>query len=598
MSKAQTRRGRRWHRYREIAHVLWEERVFSLSRGSEIESHAPGPITADDALVCPPDDVAGPGFEEGGADSTFAVVDADHLEEAVDEKHLPRQIRIRHALERLGPAFVKLGQILSTRRDLIDPALAAELTKLQDHVPTVPWEEMAGVVEQELGGTVDELYGSFDPEPIASASIAQVYKATLHDGRTVAVKVQRPGVIEVMDTDLDILVTQAHFIVERTSWGRDQNVAGIVDDIVRVLRAELDYLHEARNLARFREAFAEDHDVFFPEPIWDLTSRRVLTMEYVEGVPGSRLESDRETGVDTRRMVEVGVDCYFRQILDLGFYHADPHAGNLFAMPDGRVGFVDFGRVAAVSRSNRSAVFEFLLSVLDDDPLDATEALLAMAAADPTLEVAVLQTDMRRILSLYREGQTRPDALQRTLQELLSLTRRHRLALPGEIVVLMTTMGVLEGVARQIEPTFDLLEAARPFAERYVVRTLGPQSWTREIGRALRRYRRLLEDLPVALTRALRRASEGEFRLAVRPEHYEELIRGLEEVANRLAFALLLSAFVLAFAYVSAQESLPDWIQAVAAVILVLAALVAIVLLGSLLLAMVRRFRENRRRRR
>lgn len=588
MSKTPTtRRGRRWHRYREIAHILWEERVFSLAHGSELEPHAPGPLTADDALVCPPDDAAGGTGAEPAREGGPA--------KRADEKHLPREVRIRHALERLGPAFVKLGQILSSRRDLIDAALAVELAKLQDDCPTIPWDEVKGVVEEQLGAPVDELYASFDTTPIASASIAQVYRATLHDDRAVAVKIQRPGVAEVMDTDLDILVTQAHFIVERTSWGRDQNVAGIVDDIVRVLRAELDYLHEARNLARFRDAFADDRDVCFPEPIWDLTTKGVLTMEYIDGIPGSRLEDDRDTGVDTNSMVGIGVDCYFRQILDMGFYHADPHAGNLFAMPDGRVGFVDFGRVAAVSEHNRTAVFEFLLTVLDDDPIDATEALLAMAAADPTLDIATLQTDMRRVLSLYREGQTRPDALQRTLQELLSLTRRHRLALPGEIVVLMTTMGVLEGVARQIDPGFDLLKAARPFAERYVVRTLGPGSWGKEISHTLRRYRRLLGDLPVSLTRALRRASEGEFRLAVRPEHYEELIRGLEDVANRLAFALLLSAFVLAFAYVSAQGSLPDWIQWIAALVLVLAALVAIGLLGSLLLAMFHRFRTRRR---
>jgi ubiquinone biosynthesis protein len=566
-----SRRGRRWHRYREIVGVLWDERVFRLMRAAGMEHDAPGPFPS----------------EAEGIDEFI-----DRATAPPDTKHAPYEVRIRQALERLGPAFVKLGQILSTRRDLIDPLLANELAKLQDQVPTVPWEEMEQTLFDELGGRPEELYAEFDTEPMAAASIGQVYRARLHDGRAVAVKIQRPGVRETMETDLDILLTQAHFIAQHSDWGRTQNVAAIADEIVRVLRAELDYLQEARNMARFREEFADAADVFFPAPIWDLTTMRVLTMDMVEGIPGSRVDELDAAGVDRPRMVHSGVDCYFRQIFDMGFYHADPHAGNLFSLPDGRVGFVDFGRVANISHQHRQAVFDMLMAVMDDDPVDATEALLSMCAADPSLDVALLQKDLSHVVSLFRESQGRPDVLQVTVHETLATIRKHRLGLPGDIAVLLTTLGVLEGVARQIDPEFAVIDAAKPFAQHVLMKSFGPQAWPHELMRALRRYRKLLEDLPVALTRALRRASEGEFRVAIRPEHYEDAMRGLTEMVNRLAFAILVAAFVLAFAYISAQTALADWIQWAAGAVLGLSALLALWLLLSIVVAIVRRRRS------
>lgn len=565
LSTDQSHRGRRAHRYREIAHILWDERVFNVLHASGLAHLAPGHVPHED-------EAAAAARKDGGEDAY--------------------EVRVRRALERMGPAFIKMGQILSTRRDLIDPALATELAKLQDQVPALPWEEMAPVLQDELGAAPEELFAAFDTHEIAAASIGQVYRARLHDGTEVAVKIQRPGARESMAVDLDVLLTQTRFLERYSHWGRDHDVAALAEDVAHVLRGELDYVQEARNMDALRAAFEHDPAVFFPAPVWDLTTARVLTMDFVAGVPGSRLDELAAAGIDTDAMVRTGVDCYFRQIFELGTYHADPHAGNLFAMTDGRVGFVDFGRVGTISWQHRQGILDMLLAIMDDDPVDATEALLSLCAADQSVDIAALQQDLARVVSLYRASRGRPDVLQLTLHQALATMREHRLKVPGEIVQLLATLAVLEGVATQISPGFALLEAATPHARRLLIKSFGPHAWRHELWRALRRYRKLLEELPVSLSRTLRRAGEGEFRLAVRPDAYEDALRGLQDMADRLALAILMAAFVLAFAYITSQPNLPDWIRYITGFVLTASAVLAISLLVSILLALRRRRRR------
>ena len=368
---APSRGAQRRARYREIAKVLWEERVLNLMRGSDLEEHAPSPVDDD-------------GHAEAHGEAATQV----------RERDLPRAVRIRHALERLGPAFVKMGQLLATRRDLVAPDLSAELAKLQDDVPTLPWEEMRPRIEAELGAPVEELFATFDREPLAAASIGQVYRATLDDGTPVAVKVQRPGVTETMEIDLEILVEQAHRLEAHTQWGRDFDIGALAREFADVLRSELDYTHEGRALDRFRAAFADTPEVTFPAVYWDHTTSRVLTMDFVDGVPATKLESGDVPGVDRAAVVDTGVKCYMRQIFELGYYHADPHAGNIFALGDGRIAFVDFGRVAAISERNRDATFDMLLAVFSDDPAQATEAVLAMTGMPPHVDVATMEMEL------------------------------------------------------------------------------------------------------------------------------------------------------------------------------------------------------------
>lgn len=559
-----SRGARRRARYREIAKVLWEERVFNILRGTGLEEHVP----------------EGVNLEE---------------EPDVKEKDLPRAVRIRRALERLGPTFVKAGQVLATRRDLVTPDLATELAKLQDDVPTLPWDEMRVRVEEELGAPVAELFVEFDATPIASASIGQVYRATLADGARVAVKVQRPGVTETMEIDLQILVDLGRRVTAHTQWGKDYDVAALTQEFADVLRSELDYTHEGHAMDRFRDAFADDQRVVIPEVYWDHSTSRVLTMTFVDGVPATRLEEGDVEGVDREGLVDVGVASYFRQIFEMGFYHADPHAGNLFALPGARIAFVDFGRTSTVSTRNRESVFDMLLAVFDDDSRAATEAVLAMTGMPSEVDIARLEVGLGRLLALYRRAQG-GGGLEELMQRLLALVREHRLHLPTELTVLLTTLGMLDGVAAQLDPGFRMVDAAKPFARKLVPQQFGPDRLFHATVRSARAYARFFDDLPVQATRVLRRAGEGEFRISVRPTEYAELMERLQAGFSLLAYAFIVSALILGAALLVGRAGLSPIEEVGARVVLVAALLSVVWLLVGLLRSEYRKWREARRR--
>jgi ubiquinone biosynthesis protein len=541
-------KGRRWARYREIAKVLYEERVLNLLKDSGLAEHAPVDLS-----------------EERIAE----------LEKS-DVKKLPHEVRVRLALERLGPAFVKAGQLLSTRRDLISPALANELAKLQDDVPTVPFAQIRERMEDELGGSIDDLYGSFDPEPLASASIGQVYRATLKDGTEVVVKVQRPNITETMEVDLDIIMNQAHWAARHTKWGSQMNVVDIAQELVDALRSELDYLHEAHSLDFFRTSFGDSKEVYFPTVYWDLTTSHVLTMEKMDGIPGTHLDELDEKGIDRKEVAINGTGCYFKQIFQLGRYHADPHLGNLFIMPDGRVGFVDFGRVGYIGERNRILMFQLLLALMEGDEVALTETMVDVTRADPTLDITGLQRDMARVCSAYGAAQVTGDTLAPAVQSMFDAMRTHRLALPGEIVLLLTVLSVLEGVARQLSGgAFQMTDVVQPMARKLLPEEFGPEHMKKYVGRWLRRSSKFLDDLPVAMTRVMRRAGEGEFRVAVRPDRFQGFMDRAEVIVNRLCLALMLTGLIVGMSFLSALDVHPV-VKIVSRIVLALAILFGI----------------------
>lgn len=558
-------RGRRWARYREVAKVLYEEHVFGVLLASGM---------ADDAPV----ELSDEKIEEL---------------EAQNGRKLPQEVRVRRALERLGPAFVKVGQLLSTRRDLISPALANELAKLQDSVPTLPFDQIRERVEEELGARIEDLFGSFDTTPLAAASIGQVYRATLKDGTEVVVKVQRPGITETMEVDLDIILSQARAAADHTRFGRDMNVVEIAQQMVDALRSELDYLNEAANLDFFRTTFKDSREVHFPRVYWDFTTSRVVTMELMKGIPGTRLSELDAAGIDRSQVARNGADCYFTQIFEMGRYHADPHLGNIFVMPDGRVGFVDFGRVGLISERNRTLTFHLIMALMDGDEVGVTEAVLDMTGAGSMSDVAALQRDMSRVCTAYSAAQTGTGSMEPAVEGLFEAVRKYRLAVPGQIVMLLTVIGVLDGVSAQLSGgSFTIAEVARPLAEKLLPQEFGPEHLKAHLTRWTRRYGAFLEDLPVSLSRVLRRAGEGEIRMAVRPEKYDRLVDRFETIVNRLCVALMLAALIIGMSYLSGVDDVHPWVNHASRLVLVVCVLFGLWWLSAPLRARWRRRKD------
>jgi ubiquinone biosynthesis protein len=475
-------------------------------------------------------------------------------------------VRLKHTLERLGPAFVKVGQVASTRPDLIPEDIIVELRKLQDDVAPFPDKDAFAMIEAELGAPISELFSEFDRTPLAAASLGQVYTAVLPDGSPVCVKVQRPNVEEVMETDLDILLTQARFVSQHSELAERYDVVEITSEFANAVRSELDYFTEGANAERLAHAFVEDETVHFPAVYWEFTTRRVLTTERLFGLPFNKPEQLSEAGLDRANLAKVGIYCYLEQIFVQGFYHADPHPGNLFALDDGRVGFTDFGRCGTISKVGREQLADLFMAIIDDDAGLAVDTLLNAAGNPGDIDVAELERDVSRLITKYYNKSLNQIRIGELIGEVLDLVRDHHLMLSSELAMLLTTLVVLEGLGRLLDPSFDFVAVTSPFARKITTARMSPQALSRSFSQSLRRLVRVGQELPESLTRLLRRAGQGEFRVAVHPTGFDPIMKRFEEATNRLAFALVVAAFVVGLSVMLSKTAMPEafvWIARV-----------------------------------
>lgn len=508
----------------------------------------------------------------------------------VGSEYTPEQ-RIRRTMERLGPTYAKIGQLLSVRPDVIPASYANELAKLQDEMEPFDFALARDEIEQTFGQPLAELFAEFEERPAAAASIGQVHAARLHDGTRVAVKVQRPGIRDVIEADLAILRTQARRIHGRTDIGIRYDVIGLVDEFARVLHEECDYVNEATNAERLAAAFSEDDTVHFPAVYWDLTSPTVLTIEWIDGIGFNRLDALDAAGANRVEAVRRGITCYYEQIFMHGFYHADPHPGNLFVMPDGRVAFTDFGRAGQLSDEARNHVADLLVAIVDKDGDQAADVLMEVSRARADVDVPGLKRDVTALINKYYDMRLNEVDAREMVVEIMSLIGQRGLTLSSEFALLLTTLATIQALGTAVDPDFHFVESVTPFARRIVEKQIEPEAVAKGIFVTFRRAMKAMQGFPDNINRAVKRVGDGELRMTIYPGGYDPLMARVEQSVDRLAFALVVSAFVLGFSWLLAPTELPWWLELVAGFALVCAAGVGVWFFMSIML---RRFRQRR----
>ena len=462
---------------------------------------------------------------------------------------------LRMALEELGGTYIKLGQMLSTRPDLLPIDFIDELSKLQDQAPKVSWREIKRVLELELGVSADEVFADIETVPLASASLGQVHAARLlgNTDKTldVVIKVQRPDVEELVQTDLDILYDLAWRFQNRPEVNQFADPVEVVQEFSNVIMAELDYQREAHSARRFYKNFASSKTVHIPKVLWEHCSRRVLVMERLHGVKVSRVDALKAAGLSPAKVAKNLADLYMQSIYEDRFFHADPHPGNLWVLKNGSIALLDFGRVGSISVRDETQLFGLVRAVVTKDARRTAESLLKMEdVAQGRVDEYVLERDVNRVLDKYVGLPLAQLQFGQVLQEVMNLAARHRLRLPSNWVVLLQTFAMLEGVLDTLDPTFDVFAVARPHVERIQQRQYYPETWGPPLLEAGGDWLELWRGFPKQAGKLLRQAERGSLSMELRTPDVQDASRSIETSANRLAISLLVGALIIAIGFV------------------------------------------------
>lgn len=456
-----------------------------------------------------------------------------------------RPTRIRLALEALGPTFIKFGQALSTRADLLPPEVIAELTHLQEDVaPLAPGEAERAIAEA-FGQPVADLFADFDTEPMAAASIAQVHKATLPSGEVVAVKVRRPGIRDVIEADLAILKDLAVLAERHIPDSALFSLADLVDEFARTIRREQDLAREGRIIERFTTQFAGDPTVHYPEVVWPLTTPAVLTMEFLDGAKVAAVSDGSAVGLDPQVVARRGADIVLRQVLVNGLFHADPHPGNILVLPDNVVALIDFGIVGRINRQLREHLAQTVIAIGRHDADRLAEIVAAVATPLQPVNMAELSRDLAEMLDVYADVAVGDLSLGEVFRSITAAMLRHRLKLPADILLLIKSLSTIEGVGRQIDPGFKIVEYAKPHVEALIAAKRSPRALARRSAAASRDVLRALEALPVNLAEMSRKARAEGLQVQFVHRNLDLFIREMDRSSNRLSFAVVIAAVVI-----------------------------------------------------
>ena len=481
----------------------------------------------------------------GMADALERAGHVLHRDNAAELARLSPPEQVRSAFEELGPTFVKLGQVLAGRSDLFDPQWLREFSKLHSRVPAVPMDELRPQLCEDLGGEPETVFAHFETEPLAAASIAQVHRARLHDGSEVIVKARRPGIEAVIEADLRLLARLAGVAERQWPALAPYRPAQLVQEFARSLRRELDLAAECRHAERAAANLAPLGFVSIPRVHWAHTGPRVNVQDFVDGLPGEDLAAVDAAGLDRRVLAQRGAQAVLKMIVEDGFFHADPHPGNVFYLPDNRLAFIDFGMVGRLSPRRREELLNLLLGLVQRDPPAVAEVLLDWTGDTRGVDIGQLESEIENFVDQYHGTPLAQLNLGQMLTEVTAVLRQQSLALPGDLALLIKAFVSLESMGRGLDPDFHVAQEALPLLQRVLRGRYKPAALGRRAWQSALRLAATAEKLPHDISRLLRRARHGQMRIGLELAHLQRVGDQLDRAATRLSMAIVIAALII-----------------------------------------------------
>jgi ubiquinone biosynthesis protein len=478
----------------------------------------------------------------------------EHVEEYV---RLDMPERIRHVLEELGPTFIKLGQILATRIDLFSPQYIAEFEKLQDQVPPMPFEELLFQLEEDLGGNIDEFFAEVERLPLAAASIAQVHKAVLKDGTPVILKIRRPGLRKLIEADLRLIQRIVDIAESESQELRRFHPKEVLRQFKQSLRRELDLAAECRNAERIAANLAYDLNIRVPRVYWQWTCERLNVQEYIEGIQGRDLAAVEKAGLDRKLLAERGTGAVMKMIMEDGFFHADPHAGNVFYLQDNKLAFIDFGMVGRLTEDRRDQVVRLLYGMTNHLPNKVAEILEDWSDNIYTDE-QILTIDLEAFVDQYSSLALKDLSLTDMMSDLMAILREHKLILPADLALLIKTYITMDGLGRHLNPEFNTLVYTAPYVQKIMEERYTPEAIAQRGWRNLVSVADLLSSLPKDLRKLLRASRKGAFQVDITVKRLGVYVNHIDNAISRLTMGIVTAALIIGSSIIMTVEGGPE----------------------------------------
>ena len=479
-----------------------------------------------------------------------------HWKEVGELTQLTPPARVRRALEEMGTTFIKLGQILATRMDLFSPEWIAEFEKLQDHAPSVPFAQIKQQLQEDLGTSLEDIFAELMSKPLAAASIAQVHRARLQNGDEVIIKVRRPGIRPVVEADLRLLRRLAKIIEADFPEMRRFKPREVVRQFTLSLRRELDLAAECRNAERITGNFAAHPEIVIPKVYWEWTSERVNVQEAINGIPGRDLESIDQSGLDRKILAQRGAQAVLKMILEDGFFHADPHQGNIFYLPENRIALIDFGMVGRLSAERRTQVVDLLHGLVEKETERVVEVMLDWAGAI-NIDLGSLKLEIEDLVDQYHGVPLKELSISTMLADLTTLLRDYQLALPPDLTLLTKSLISLEGMGHQLNPEFDLVTEFSPFLRRALLARYAPDALAKKGWQVVAGGLDILTGLPQDLRHLLRSARSGRLQVHVDVTRLQHFGNQLDRATSRLTMGVVIAALIIGSSIVMTVEHGP-----------------------------------------